>query len=937
MPSEAEQLNALLRKSEIFLKECEHANFCIYNAETDELDLVEVNRAKHGDFWDLYCGHVYKRMPTEIEDVSDTSDVSGDACVLDVAEIYQPPIDAVPLIVRIMERLRDDEIVDSVREIQTYLSNTFIFNEQSDNTLWCIALQSRNTTTLQFPMCRLLQRDIEQEYLHEISKKLEFTLDLGVYNSLPLYGSSDDIYYQTYAEIPEKDAIEKINTDQYMLDLSVFEPDAHTKVEQELIESSLMLDRAEQLDCPEKNARYWLPLILSVDYWRTLTRLRDHREEFAQQYLHQKRHYDLRKMVQPEPLEDDINTYERYAFFLGLWKPETIVSSKYWKLVGECFATLSQGSAEGLNAWIRVLEKALKEARDTSFWLRDREDNRGPRLDNIRKRLKEAYITLKPGRRDVVTLMEIAAIDSPEAFGKWHSDWVFEAVVASMGGMEGDVDHVVYRRFIMEVAYCQGGNRGSWYRRLGDRLVRDYGGIWLRLKIGGEILRLYYQVFSDLVSGGMDQGLAPTVIELLTKIISNLKHQGFKSRLLSSCAERFNTPNLSNYIDTDPEISLLKNCVMVATSNDLYIRRGLLQDYLHKSFGAAYHADYSWDHYLVQEVWNWSFITFVNADLIAFFWKFVASIFRGGNNDKKVMFFTGQTGNNMKSTWQHAIMDMCGDTAVTMPINYFTMGRGKANDASPAEIVLKGARIMFSEEPDEKVPLLVSMIKAAGSDDKVRARELYGESEQFPPTHKTVIVCNTPPPTGREGATEERVCMVPFISQAVFGAPEDPIEQLAQRKFPRNAFFGRKLPLLSDAILWIAIQFYPQYASDGLRDPPEEVVKVTQDYWKSIDDYNTYCEQYIVDDEAGSIDAMELASHFANWFGIMHKRQDPPDPQTIFRKMTPYLGERVAGTWYGKRLNLSTQRTGDSNHRPLRKFGTATATTEGGGGGELEI
>ena len=325
-----------------------------------------------------------------------------------------------------------------------------------------------------------------------------------------------------------------------------------------------------------------------------------------------------------------------------------------------------------------------------------------------------------------------------------------------------------------------------------------------------------------------------------------------------------------------------------------------------RSFGASYMQDYSWQHPSVKDLVEWSYITFIDPDTITYFWKFVASLLRGGNTDKKLIFWAGPTANNMKSTWELFLRKLLDQRCINMPVNYYTMGKGAANNHTAAEVRREYARLTFSEEPENNVAFKLSIVKSVCGNDPQSIRAAYAEEQKDIETQdKQVIVCNNPPPISKEAASVERVVVIVFASQCSYDAPKTREDQIAQRLFPRDPLFSRKFAAMVDAALWMQVQIWPLYYREGITVQPETVRNATQAYWDSIDKYILFINECTEKDEemASSVDVVSVYNEFKGWHGIKYRGESMPTKLLIVQELSKRIGEVVGEGWVGIRLS----------------------------------
>ncbi len=860
---------------DVFMEEPDHPNFIVQQGKDDIKKQLKVRC--YSAFWNRYCNYVY----------SDNK-----------ANIRQIHIEIAPIIIMFDDKIENSEIQKLAKVLQIYLRDTFVFDELSDNSYACIVTGGKDSTSFYFPLCRIPIIDLSNKYVHDINNRLKAkSIDrvCRVYSpndNIPIYGSTSEKFIIGYDEL---------NGDS--LDLKVIEPnyfdlEAHTKIEQELIDLESLLNEKVNFASDDSTGIYWLPIILSIDYWRSTTDSIKRSDIIHNYNKFKSRNYDVISIITEQSTKDDnLMTLKMYLKFLSMWDSNRIVSERDWKLVGRAFYSLENGTDRGLNGWIDVIKQSLNDARPRSYLSKV----------NLVRVCRSAYRGIRFAEIDIKTLAWYARIDSPEKYERWHDEWVTDALVGSCSATESDIGKAFYREYWLEYMTYIGSSKPIFYKYRNHRLIKDYHGISLKLRMSNSFLSLYYHMRSDLAKqqrkSDINQATYDMAFEKITLAINKLKQQGFKQRLLSELSERFYVEGLETFIDRDPEITLVRNGVISATTSSIHFRDGKPQDYVVKSFSASYRAEYTWDHPCVKAMMDWSYITFVDPDTIKFHWKFLASLLRGGNNDKKVMFWSGKTGNNMKTTWQRLIASVLGEKCISMPINYFTLGKGAANGATPAEVRLDGARLMFSEEAEAEVPFLTSIIKSEVGNEKRQIRGLYQEAKDIIPQHKCVIVVNTIPPISREGATVERVVITPFCSQVSMDAPDDIDEQIRLRLFKRDPFFDMQLPFLEDATLWIKFNTYPVYLREGIQNQPPDVTRSIHEYWESIDRYSIFIRENIVKDIDESIEAYDLYVQFSRWHQASYKRLNVPDKQTAIPEFVKRLGELIDGAWHGFRLN----------------------------------
>lgn len=832
-----------------------------------------VPRGKYNEFYGTYCRMVAMGETPEVEAVI----TEASSIVLEYDGV-----------------LNVTKAVELCERIQKAIAKEYTVDALSDNYLGCIVTIGEETSRIYMPNTRVVVKDFSTVHFHNMLPNIdEGILNLMEEVSLPMYGSDDQIYLCCVVDFDCVDG--NVSREDATECLTEYDHRAHTKVENDVIKASMFAEY-EYEGMPET---MWLPMILSPDFWRTVTYPFNKSEALGREIRQRRRNYqDLTLFLAREPIIDEPWTEEHHRAFLDMWDPHRLFHPVYWTDVGKVYKSYFRSNpTRGLTAWIKLLTEKWPQ-------VANRQTNKLLSPVFVRRTCTTAYRSFGDTGTDIKTFAWYARIDTPDEYHKWHDEWFAKAFIASFRGTHRDVGRAFYRLYWLDIVAITGDKQNIFYKFANHAMRRDYGARHIRSLLNNDFLLQYNRFRSDIADAGRNttagQDTAKMIYAQLDKVIDDLGNYGFKNRVIGELADMFYVENLVDYMDQDRNLTLLKNGVTVVAEGKLHFRPGKPQDYLSTSFGGYYREEYSWDHPDVLNALEWATITFVDPDTITFFWKYLASMFIGGNHDKKLVFFTGKTGNNMKTTWQHQITLVLGERCISMPINYYTMGKGKADSATPALIRLfNGIRLMFSEEPEATTPIMISVAKATVGNDKLYARGNYQDGREFIPQTKAAIICNTIPPIEWEPAMEERVYSLPFKSTVMYGAPTDVNQQFKDRKFPRDPDFDSKLVGMVDAITWIMFQYFPVWWTERLRTPPETVKESTMEYWNSVDRYSMFYKDYIIREEGGDgIDTVDLYNKFYRWHSTMFKKLDVPDKETVVESMKKKFGsDPKDGVW----------------------------------------
>ena len=865
----------------LFCSKTEHANIII-RCDGKQDEQGELSGSRYAEFWRACCD-------TAVKDAH-----SG---------IFQVPLEVMPVMIQLPTPCNSIDVI--VSKVQKYLLDTFRFHEFSRNSVDCIVTSGRKTITLWFPYCRLQVTDFLDNDIPELEKLLHHTIMTDTYHSgVPVYGSGGEVFTAVHVDVEAEDDGEPLDDPVDALD-----PEAHSKIDQDVISTEILF---RDIPPEQRLGQYWLPMILAVDYWNSVTHRRTLSDVEDLSVFETGRDYNLDAINSQncELYEDDNNTEERYAMFISMWKPESILNPKYWRLIGAAFHTLCHGSENGINAWVLTLQNALTRTTKSS-WLR------GCKLQRL---CSLAYDKFKTDQVDWRTLMQIAQKDSPARCRKWHNEWVHEAAEVSLDGTEEGFARILARMDCLRFFFTHTTeDRMVCYHFQRGRLVRDYGFIAVRLAITNRLRRLLNAIRFNVAKQSKDNvALSAKVDEAsehIRKAIRVVGSQRMKMNIVRALSERLNVPKMDSYIDSNPDLTLLSDGnVMVATANNLTIREGLVQDYLCKSFGSYYKPTMSWSHPDVRKVLDWYFMLWIDDDLVHMMRKFIASLLRGGQHDKKFYLFIGETGSNMKTAFQRAVCLMCGNKSVVVPANYLNTGRGKANDASPMEAQFDGASLVVLDEFEPDTYFMPGLVKSNTGGNPATARKLYQAPKEFEQTHKIVGIGNKPPLFKKEDALVDRVVYVPFLTQMVYKPPADPMQQITDRKFKRDPMFMDSLPQLRHAMLWIAVQDYESYCKEGMVEKAVMCERYTQEYWAALDPYRMFMDEFLSPDPGSNgVEVFRLCNRFSRWFAVNRRGASCPDRADIIKEFTKIYHDPVGGTWPD--IKLKEYDTGTASNR----------------------
>lgn len=157
-------------------------------------------------------------------------------------------------------------------------------------------------------------------------------------------------------------------------------------------------------------------------------------------------------------------------------------------------------------------------------------------------------------------------------------------------------------------------------------------------------------------------------------------------------------------------------------------------------------------------------------ELIAFLRRICGYTLTGLVTEEKLFFLYG-TGANGKSVFANVIAAVMGDYAVTVRAALLARDpKGNGSDAEREKARLPGARIALVNETGQGDVWDDQRVKELTSREAIPARMLYGESFDFPPSHKTFVRGNHQPGAmdGTDGLWR-RIVLIGFTRQFTEG------------------------------------------------------------------------------------------------------------------------------------------------------------------------
>jgi P4 family phage/plasmid primase-like protien len=768
------------------------------------------------------------------EQFYNTEPMYSDEMVHSLIQIYHD------VLFEIVEDLKKEDFVCCVLEKDLY------FDEKNGKTF------KKNGFHLHFPKIFLSRYFQEKELiprvLQEIKKKsqlfsipnFEKCIDANYCKGKGapwlLYGSRKDRHYSTY-ELT------------YCVDANM---------ERFHYRQLLTADRVNIYDYTGKKINfndvdYYLPRILSV--------LPCHRKEYQYEIksnlpsIHDIRNYiskeDKDSMVGVK--ESDITKLQMIEKLLEILSKERASERNQWMYIGWILFNIA-GKKHGYKLWTTFSKKC-----------EDKFDE---------KVCSYEWSRMKKGTLTIGSLKHLAKQDNPEEYGNIMKLFMNPYIEKSieLKGSHNDLAKALFEKYDSEFV-CSSIQHKLWYEFDGHIWKRLDEGITLRKKITDEIVPLYFEMMSkyqkDLqyynqMEDKENYKKTGEKVNVLLKLISNLKSAPFKNYVMREAMEVFYSENFVKKLDSNPYLIAFQNGVYDLENHQF--REGRPSDYLSLKLNIDYRDDLHINHPEIKAVEDFFVKVFPNKNIRDYFMNISCEVFVGGNGAKIFQIWTGE-GDNAKSVTEILFEKMLGPYSIKLPTSLITGKRTASSSACP-ELVRAGNGVRFAvlQEPDKNDTINIGILKELSGNDTFFARGLFKDGEEITPMFKLVLICNEPPKLPHsDKATWNRIRVIPFESTFCDDAPSSFDEQLAQKRFPKDKNFSDNIPKMVEAFAWLLLNRLK--CKPKIIQEPNEVIMATSDYRKTNDIYRQFTDEMIYEnDEAPLLSITLLYNCFKDWY-----------------------------------------------------------------------
>lgn len=242
-----------------------------------------------------------------------------------------------------------------------------------------------------------------------------------------------------------------------------------------------------------------------------------------------------------------------------------------------------------------------------------------------------------------------------------------------------------------------------------------------------------------------------------------------------------------------------------------------------------------------------------------------------GDINEQVMFVLYGYGSNGKSTLLNVICEAISGYAKTASSESIML---KKNESVNNDIaILRGARLVQSNEVEENKTLSVKTIKELTGGGSISARFLYGEFFEFMPTFKWFLACNHKPIIrDTTHSIWRRLKIMPFNAT---------ITEAERDKYLQSKIIDSELP---GVLAWM-VKGFKNWQEKGLDKMPSIVSKANDEYRSDMDTFSQFVQQMLISEDGARITHTAMRDAYLTWCEEIGERPMPSN------KFTPKLKE----------------------------------------------
>lgn len=544
--------------------------------------------------------------------------------------------------------------------------------------------------------------------------------------------------------------------------------------------------------------------------------------------------------------------------------------------VGQCIFNACYGREIGIGLWQIAAEKSEHLPLCTSKW--DDFDMVDDRSINL--------------------LRMWAKMDNKETFLKWRNSNINEFIRESVKvtGGRADIANVFYT-LNQDKYVCSNYSNNEWYEFITRWRFVD-GAYSIKKAITDELVPKYVEALNEfnrhmtLAESDVERDRWNKYVDRCTKIIRDLKDDGFKNSILKSCAERFYDENFDKERDKIPYLLGFDDGVFDCNMGKF--RPADPREKVTITCGYQIPQFYHWEHPHVLRVLQIMSMIITNPVVREFYFATMGDLLRSGNRMKRMLVSIGPS-NSGKSVLENISEYSLGDEYwVKPPVDQLTyQGDSNPDGATASREILRYAKEVNYSEPKANAKLNDSFLKSGASGgDGMFSRNLHqkvarGSTMKIRPGYLPIYNTNYAPKyDGTDTSLLNRFIFLHNNSQFIdvinnisgITVPETFDEQMKTKTFPMDIHLKDEIKdkKLYQAWMWIRCQYNSKYMDKYIEVPPE-----IKEYSRLISKKNDPIMEFLnlrVSKGDSPDDSIEAENLYAS-FVAYHKSRYPSDPK----------------------------------------------------------
>lgn len=365
-------------------------------------------------------------------------------------------------------------------------------------------------------------------------------------------------------------------------------------------------------------------------------------------------------------------------------------------------------------------------------------------------------------------------------------------------------------------------------------------------------------------------------------ILSKLGSCGFITGVRDTIKQKLLDISAAQHMDENPNLIMFKNGVLDLTT--LELRSAKQGEYLSLYMGTdlpkqpkdIVPADFAEAEDIVNE---WFDPDGLDA---TYFKKLGGSFLEGGNKQQVGHFFNGK-GSNAKSKAQEIYEKSFNDYFKPVPPSLYTKKEEDGQKPQPFRLHLKGRRITWANETDEKVKFETINFHNECDNSIFETRNMYSKTiVRVRPQYKNVVATNYLPAFTSDAklATIRRIRVLLFKYCFL---PEDTINKDDPLHKPVNLNLSDDIDRLLPQFNMMWVYYYMRYKEEGLHPTPYMIEK-TREYIKALDSVKLFMTDAVEKSNTGEKAWInKLFKSFEYW--CEHEGLEKPDKRKFISKL----------------------------------------------------